>query len=148
MQQAFNPPTSFPAPRPPRRLTALWAQVLRMGDDYQRAFASLDEGAAGLSLIQLAQGGLLAELKELLATDADINSVQPGGGTALHAAVKAQRLEAIRTLLEHGADPHVRDAEQLTPLQIAVLDGSLEIYQLLSQAQPLRALSRTLSLSL
>lgn len=42
------------------------------------------------------------------------------GSTALHRAAEKNSLEAVRTLLDLGASPNVRDAKGLTPLWTAV----------------------------
>lgn len=42
------------------------------------------------------------------------------GSTALHRASEKSSIEAVRTLLDLGASPNVRDAKGLTPLWTAV----------------------------
>lgn len=42
------------------------------------------------------------------------------GSTALHRASEKNNLDAVRTLLDLGASPNVRDAKGLTPLWTAV----------------------------
>ena len=42
------------------------------------------------------------------------------GSTALHRAAEKNSIEAVRTLLDLGASPNVRDAKGLTPLWTAV----------------------------
>lgn len=54
--------------------------------------------------------------KELLAAGADINVAGPKGLTALHWAAMAGNAAAVRLLLDHGADPNLRDDLQQTPL--------------------------------
>lgn len=44
------------------------------------------------------------------------------GSTALHRAAEKNNIEAVRTLLDLGASPNVRDAKGLTPLYNAVLN--------------------------
>lgn len=56
----------------------LLLQVLKMGDDYNRAFASLGEGAAGLTLVRQAGLGKVAEVQALLDAGANIDTVQTG----------------------------------------------------------------------
>jgi len=48
-------------------------------------------------------------LRRLLEAGADINAQDRGGGTALMAAANYNREEAASVLLEHGADPSIRD---------------------------------------
>ncbi|XP_031777905.1 serine/threonine-protein phosphatase 6 regulatory ankyrin repeat subunit C [Nasonia vitripennis] len=47
------------------------------------------------------------------------------GSTALHLAVIFHKADVARLLLQHGADPLALDADGLTPLQLAFLNGSL-----------------------
>lgn len=42
------------------------------------------------------------------------------GSTALHRAAEKNNIEAVRTLLDLGASPNVRDTKGLTPLWVAV----------------------------
>ena len=43
------------------------------------------------------------------------------GSTALHRAAEKNNIESVRTLLDLGASPNVRDGKALTPLYVAVL---------------------------
>ena len=47
-----------------------------------------------------------------------------GGATALHRAAEKNNIEAVRTLLDLGASPGVRDGKGLTPLYNAILNKS------------------------
>ncbi|KAL8997685.1 MAG: hypothetical protein Q9169_003092 [Polycauliona sp. 2 TL-2023] len=47
--------------------------------------------------------------------------------TALHDACMAGNIEIVFLLLDHGADYHLRDALNLTPLQIAIAQGHAEV---------------------
>ena len=49
----------------------------------------------------------------------------------LHSAVAARAVDVARLLLEHGAEPNVRQAGGWTPLQGAALHGQLELASLL-----------------
>jgi ankyrin repeat protein len=54
------------------------------------------------------------------------------GWTGLHAAAKAGHLQAVRLLLEHGADPNAREAGDNTyPLHWAAAHGHLEVVRAL-----------------
>lgn len=56
----------------------------------------------------------------LLHHGADINGTTYGGGTALSTAVFRKRLDIVRYLLEHGADPRVpKPCTGKTPLALA-----------------------------
>ncbi|KAL2849604.1 hypothetical protein BJY01DRAFT_142771 [Aspergillus pseudoustus] len=50
-----------------------------------------------------------------------------GCGTALHDAANLGRLDVVRYLLDHGADPTIRDAIGRTPCDWAVKYRHLEI---------------------
>jgi len=45
------------------------------------------------------------------------------GSTALHDAVKHRQMDVVSTLLEHKANPNVRDVRGRTPLHSAILNG-------------------------
>ena len=107
-------------------------RVLSMGDSYQKAFPGLDERASGMSLIKFASMGMHKEMELMLLEGADIDAMQPGAGTALHAAVKRRLLHTIEFLLDAGADVHAKDTNTRTPLQIAVESGYFEGYELMA----------------
>src|SRR5262249_53286944 len=57
----------------------------------------------------------------------------PDGSTGLHLAVRHP--DAVRLLIEHGADPNARDAgDNATPLHFAAANGILECARLLLDA--------------
>lgn len=70
--------------------------------------------------------GDVDELRELLARDPDLARERgPEGATGLH--LTAAHPDAVRLLLEHGADPNVRDtSENALPLHFAAAGGHLE----------------------
>lgn len=56
----------------------------------------------------------------LLKNGAEIDALDNFGGSALHAAAACQsKTRVIRLLLRHGANPHLRDSEGLTPMEVA-----------------------------
>ena len=77
--------------------------------------------------------GGLAKVRALLqANPALANEVDPSSGqTPLHYAVQQKRLEIARELLNHGADPNLRDKSGNTPLTAAVAWGGLQEAELL-----------------
>ena len=109
-------------------------RVLSMGDNYQRAYAGLDERAAGMGFIKFASMGMHTEMAELLAEGADIDTVQPGSGTSLHVAVRRRAAATVEFLVDAGANVHIKDAEGLTPLQIAVDEGFFDAYELMANS--------------
>jgi ankyrin repeat protein len=76
----------------------------------------------GMALVYGALHGRIACLDRLLAAGVDPNHRPPfeHGGTALHWAVMGDRAEAVRVLLDGGADPSLRDEEyDATPAEWA-----------------------------
>ncbi len=60
---------------------------------------------------------------------------QYGGWTGLHYAAHEGRLDVVRVLLEHGADPNAREAgDNTTPLHWAAAHRSLEVVRALLDA--------------
>ena len=54
----------------------------------------------------------------LLNRGADVNGREVGGWTPLHLAALFGHLEFLRLLLDHGANPHVRDNRDETPSEV------------------------------
>lgn len=78
---------------------------------------------------QACTAGDVAALRALLKNDPSLARER----TALHAAVRHP--EALRVLLEHGADPNARDeGDNATPLHFAAANGSLESVRVLLDA--------------
>ncbi len=72
-------------------------------------------------------------MRGLLATQPDLVHERHDGTTALHVAV--QHPDAVRLLLEQGADPHARDVgDNALPLHFAAGGGSIESVRLLLDA--------------
>lgn len=77
--------------------------------------------------------GDVATLREFLARQPDLVHERHGGTTALHVAV--HHPDAVRLLLEHGADPHARDeGDNALPLHFAAGGGPIESVRLLLDA--------------
>eukprot|EP00276_Gloeochaete_wittrockiana_P008246 CAMPEP_0184655204 /NCGR_PEP_ID=MMETSP0308-20130426/12817_1 /TAXON_ID=38269 /ORGANISM="Gloeochaete witrockiana, Strain SAG 46.84" /LENGTH=1011 /DNA_ID=CAMNT_0027091533 /DNA_START=381 /DNA_END=3416 /DNA_ORIENTATION=+ len=71
----------------------------------------------GEALISAAKMGKLAVLKELIIDKGyDVNAVTESGQTALKAASYVGKSEAVKFLLENGANPNIADDEGYTPL--------------------------------
>jgi len=80
---------------------------------------------AGLGLVTVAAASGHDELLGmLLSKGAPLSSE---GTTPLHAAVSFNRTNAVETLLEHGEVADAFDSRGLTPLQLAVMNGSFGI---------------------
>ncbi|KAI1417117.1 hypothetical protein F5Y13DRAFT_153700 [Hypoxylon sp. FL1857] len=76
----------------------------------------------------------LAWAEEALAAGHDVNALHPRMGRPLQAALddahrtgtppgRAENLDLIRWLLDHGADPRLRDLDGRTPMDIAWVSG-------------------------
>ncbi|XP_076334764.1 uncharacterized protein LOC143238425 isoform X2 [Tachypleus tridentatus] len=63
---------------------------------------------------------------------ARLDFTTPDGRTALHRAVEANNIEALKTLLDLGASPNYKDNRKLTPLYYSVVyDGDHQLTELL-----------------
>jgi ankyrin repeat protein len=89
----------------------------------------------GLSdFLQACREGDLEALRDFLARDPDwVHERDEGGATCLHLAVAHP--DALRLLLEHGADPHARDrSDNALPLHLAAGGGPLASVRVLIDA--------------
>lgn len=128
MDHAFNDP----------RLAPLADAALRGDADALRAglagVSPDSPGADGTSLLQLAvAAGQPAAVEALLDAGADPNRQAPGGGAAVHAAAFGDDADILRTLLERGGDPGLRNSVTgETPLVRAILGrGEAQVRMLL-----------------
>ena len=80
--------------------------------------------------------GQPAVAQALIGRGADVSarSRNPMKNTPLHAAVAGRNVEAVRSLLEHGADVNVRQEGGWTPLHSASQNGDAEMVQVLIAA--------------
>ena len=128
--------------RPPRRRASLLARTERFHDDalHGRLAAVRKALAAGVdpdtrwndrsdtALVLAAEGGHVAVVRALLEAGADPNGLARGEtplGRALGGRCLDRRAvpDVVRALVRGGADVEVRDADGLTPLMRAVVDG-------------------------
>jgi ankyrin repeat protein len=70
----------------------------------------------------------------LLGKGAKIDFYAPGGSSALMEAVEVKRIDLVKFLLAHGADPNVKNARGETPLSIALRPGYEKIAVLFKAA--------------
>jgi len=82
------------------------------------------------------QNGDQKTVREMLATDLDLNLRNEFGNSMLHWAVLARQTEILRILLEAGADPNAEDEAESRgePLNAAALAGECEMIRLLLKA--------------
>ena len=86
--------------------------------------------AATRELWRIAEAGEIDELEAVLSR-ADINARNEHGMTALMRAAYHGRVEMVRMLLEHGADPNVTRNDNFTALSLAAFFGHAEIVEVL-----------------
>ncbi len=117
-------------------LTMPTAAMLGRVDDV-KAFLAEDptsahaKGAHGISLLYHAAMSGSLEIVELLNMHgASLDSA----GHALQGATSYGRLDMVKWLIAHGADPNLPDYQNKTPLAIAKTNGHLEIASVLEAA--------------
>ena len=86
--------------------------------------------AATRELWRVAESGEIGELEDLLPR-ANINARNEHGMTALMRAANHGRVEMVRTLLEHGADPNLTRNDNFTALSLAAFFGHTEVVEML-----------------
>ncbi|SKA17002.1 Ankyrin repeat [Enhydrobacter aerosaccus] len=105
---------------------------------WERVGRPESEGREVRAILSAAQDGNVAELRAHLDAHPELIDAMGGGlkkATALHLAALRNRHEAIRLLIERGADLDPRDfPDNATPLHFAVVHGDLETIRLLVEA--------------
>ncbi|MBN3294007.1 ANKL1 protein, partial [Polypterus senegalus] len=89
-----------------------------------------------LRLCKTVDAGEPREVERLLSQGADPSLVLKRGVAAMHLAAGKEtekRIRCLKLLLQHGGDPNIRSAEQLTPLHVAALWGCYQNLKLLLQ---------------
>jgi len=74
-------------------------------------------------------------IRHLIAHGADLNAKQAGGYTALHQGASAGKTEAVKVLMNAGADPTVRCDAGKTPADYAEAKGHHSLANLLRETQ-------------
>jgi hypothetical protein len=82
---------------------------------------------SGAQLRHAAEVGDLTQLQTLSGGHPDLNARDASGRTALMLATLNGRAGAVAALLAYGADPHLADAQGVTPLAAARAAGNAEI---------------------
>src|SRR5262245_5225331 len=85
-------------------------------------------------LLEAAENGDRIAVSRLLDEGAGVDTRAVDGTTALHWAVRADRLDTVRLLLESGADAAAADRYGVTPLYLAAENGNAAIIAALLDA--------------
>src|SRR5688572_2506263 len=85
-------------------------------------------------LVDAAARGDHAAVRSLIGQKGDINAARVDGMTALHAAVHADRLDIVNTLLQAGAKAAAGDRYGVTPLYLAAVNGNADMIRRLLEA--------------
>src|SRR5262245_5573638 len=85
-----------------------------------------------MTLFEAVQSQDVAELKKALESAVDVNEEGEGRRTPLIEAALLGRADLCRALLEAGADPSLKDAEQETALLKAAANAHHEVVSLLA----------------
>ena len=116
----------------PDRVDEIWKVSTQAPDSQSNTTG--ERGASGLdrALIRAAAAGDLAGIEELLRAGANVNcTVSPGEiGSPLVGAARKGQLDAVRLLLDRGADPNLEPGDG-TPLINAALEGHVDVVSLL-----------------
>jgi ankyrin repeat protein len=73
-------------------------------------------------------------VKGVIASNADVNALDPKGRRALILAIDHGQVNVVRELLAHGANPKLADAHGVTPQIAAHARGNFEITTALERA--------------
>lgn len=117
-----------------RHNTAAARTLLRLGADPNRIGAAGDMSALmmAVSLASLPElDDPLGLIQQLLDGGADPNAVGPRGITALHVAAIDGNAGAARLLLQHGANPDIRDEQRKTALDYARKSNAAKVLAVL-----------------
>ncbi|XP_061667206.1 ankyrin repeat domain-containing protein 22 isoform X2 [Syngnathoides biaculeatus] len=76
-----------------------------------------------------------ALMKEVLDSDVDVNAADDNGNTALHYVCLRKRHHLVPPLLLRDADPHVKNRDGESPMDIAVRLKFTKVVRLLRKAQ-------------
>ena len=89
------------------------------------------------NLVQAVYQGNVESVQSQLQSGADINKLQDmwsEQASILHFAVRLNRPEMVKLLIQEGAAVNIRDGDDLTPLHIASWYGNLEMVKLLIES--------------
>ena len=98
-----------------------------------KADVNIQSDGGNTALMEAAHKGMLRQVMTLLMSGADVNKQNKYGETALIvASMKDGEPSVVQTLLSGGADRTIKDIDGLTALDIAKKNGSVAVYELLS----------------
>lgn len=86
-----------------------------------------------LNLYRAIHAGDLDQIKRHLHWGTDLNQAGPDGDYPLHVAARRGHVVVVEELLLHGAARDVRDAQGMTPLEVALLAGKTQVARILLQ---------------
>ena len=96
-------------------------------------------GKHGAELRQAVDLGDLARVKALIADGADVNARDHSSGwSPLHIAVRLDRADIVKALLDAGALPDIMNRDGITPITAAEWGRQAEILEMLKAAQEKR----------
>ena len=87
------------------------------------------------SLHDAARAGDVAQLQQYVDKKVNLDAVDNYGYTPLKCAVESYHLDAVKVLLQGGANPNTKDASGATPLMQATMMGQKEIVEALLAAK-------------
>lgn len=86
------------------------------------------------ALVDAATKGNTQVLKGLIDKGTPVNGLDHGGNSALQSACYAGKIEAVRLLLEKGANPNIKKSDGETPLSLAMGQKHADIVALIREA--------------
>jgi ankyrin repeat protein len=98
------------------------------------SLASLAAASNDLQLVDAVERGDREGVRSLLEQNADVNTAQADGTTALHWAAHRDDLETAELLMGAGADVNAANHYGVTPLSLACTNGSAAMVQKLLKA--------------
>ncbi|CAK9059571.1 unnamed protein product [Durusdinium trenchii] len=114
--------------------TGKWATEEMEVRDFQSTFQAVLEDQSP-SRSQVALRSLQSLLRSDPSAHAFYQDPSMPGGSALSAAVRGQKIEAVKILLKAKADPTDRDDKGVSALHLASFDGNLELAKVLILAR-------------
>lgn len=88
----------------------------------------------GETLVRVAEGGDIDQMKRMLADGVDVNTIVTGDGTALIGAARAGQTRMVAFLLDENADPDLPARGDGSPLIAAAAAGETGIVEMLLDA--------------